>query len=181
MIQLSVKKRTGFTLIELLVVISIMSILTVITVSQFQTARRKARDVQRKADLNSLSKALQMYYTDYGFFPQSNPVTIGGGISMPGAVWGGTFEDQTVSPAYVYMKVLPKENTDSTHPYCYKVSADRKMMALFGQLENSADVECDRNKDGRVDASDTRACDGVQYCYYITSPNAALDINGDLK
>ena len=69
MLHLMVKQNSGFTLIELLVVITIMSILTVITVSQFQSARQKARDVQRKSDLSSVTKALEMYYADYGRFP----------------------------------------------------------------------------------------------------------------
>jgi len=58
------KRNFGFTLIELLVVISIISILTIISVSQFNTAKIKARDTQRKADIDSVGKALNSYYAD---------------------------------------------------------------------------------------------------------------------
>jgi len=50
--------KKGFTLIELLVVVAIISILTIISVSQFNTAKIKARDTQRKADIDSVAKAL---------------------------------------------------------------------------------------------------------------------------
>ena len=56
------RKTGGFTLVELLVVIGIMMVLTTITVSQFTTARLRAADVQRKADLTSLSRALLAYF-----------------------------------------------------------------------------------------------------------------------
>ncbi len=77
--------QAGFTLVELLVVIAIMSILTIIAVSQFQNAKKKSRDVQRKGDISAVSKALLMYYTDYGYFPASD----NGGIE--GVAWGGNF------------------------------------------------------------------------------------------
>ena len=166
-VKLIVKRKNGFTLVELLVVISIMSILTIITVSQFETARKKARDVQRKADLSSLSRALQMYYTDYGVFPN-----VVDGIGISEAPWGGTFQDAS---GYVYMKVMPKENSDSTHPFCYKVDALKKKMALFSILENTADKECDHNGDGVCNDLDAVTCNGKNYFYYITSPNAAVD------
>lgn len=166
------KKEKGFTLIELLVVITIMSILTVITVSQFQTAKRKANDVARKSDLNAVSKALQMYFTDYGYFPD------------PGLIsWGGTFEDDSAEP-YVYMKKLPRENHTEI-PYCYKLDASGKKFGLFAQLENTTDRECDRNENDVADDS-TYHCtgeDGVDrtYCFGIVSPNTSLSQNGDLQ
>lgn len=177
--------RRGFTLVELLVVIAIMSILTMVTVSQFQTAKRKANDVARKGDLNAVSKALQLYFTDYGFFPKA---TTGGATSLEGEIglngssmWGGTLEDQTVNPAYVYMKKLPKENNTGLPAYCYKVDSltNPKKFALYAMLENTVDKECDRNGDGVADT--TYACGGRSYCYFTTSPNTDLNINGDLQ
>lgn len=168
-------KNRGFTLVELLVVVAIMSILTIITVSQFDNAKKKGRDVQRKADLSSLSKALQLYYTDYEAFPLA---TVGGGISLPGATWGGTFQDAT---GYVYMKVLPKENVSSNPPYCYKTTADGKKFALFAKLENTADTECSNNKRNPTDATNTYSCNTNTYCYATFSPNTNLSSDGTLQ
>ena len=152
-------KKNAFTLVELLVVISIMSILTMITVSQFTSARIRSRDVARKADLNSLSKALQNYYADYGLFPDQDEI-----------VWGGEFSDAT---GYVYMKVVPRENTTEMSEYCYEVSGDSDMFALYSELENEDDEEY--NKWNGVDVS--YSCLGTDYNYAIYSSNAGY---GDL-
>lgn len=164
-------KKNGFTLIELLVVMTILAILTMVTMTQFQTAKKKANDVARKGDLNALSKALQMYFTDYGYFPLDSEI-----------VFGGTFQDSTVSPPYVYMKTVPRENVVNGKSYCYKVSADRKKYALFAQLENFVDKECDRNGNNVAD-DNTYLCGtpSVSYCYGISSPNTSLSNTGELQ
>lgn len=170
----------GFTLVELLVVVAIISILTMVTVSQFQTAKKKANDVARKGDLNSVSKALQLYFADYGVFPTASDF-LGGEISLNAmSTWGGSLEDQTASPPYVYMKKLPKENNSALPPYCYKVNnlSNPKKFALFAELENKTDKECDRNNDGVAD--DTYQCGGRSYCYFTTSPNTNLDVGGSI-
>lgn len=156
--------KQGFTLVELLIVISIMSILTVITVSQFTTARKRARDVARKGDLNSLSKALMSYYADYGKFPPA----VGVGIS--GAAWGGEFADS----GYVYMKVVPQENMFPTVPqYCYVVSADQKKFGLFAMLEVTTDSDCKTTGSPAVGLYSH--CGGKKYCYAVVSPNITVN------
>lgn len=152
------KKNNGFTLIELLVVIAIMSILTMITISQFTTARRKARDVSRKSDLNAVSKAINMYYADYGLFPTESILNLGD---------TGEFADKLVD-GYVYMKVKPQEKPGFS-PYCYVVSTDRKSFALFAALENTEDSDCKGNT--------YKHCGNQTYCYSVVSPNAVV---GDL-
>lgn len=54
----------GFTLIELLVVIGIIAILTGLVAFNFNQARMRARDVQRKNDLAQLKSALELYRND---------------------------------------------------------------------------------------------------------------------
>lgn len=156
--------KTGFTLVELLVVISIMSILTVITVSQFVTARKRSRDVKRKGDLNSLSKALNMYFTDYGYFPVSNAGQV------TGANWGAEFNDG----GYIYMKVMPEEESLSV-PYCYVTEdgTEPKKYALFANLEIESDPDL-------LDTVQTH-CGNKSYNYGIVSPNVGItDFNGTM-
>lgn len=168
----SAYRRAGFTLVELLVVISIMSILTVITVSQFQTARKKARDVQRKSDLSSVNKALLMYFADYGKFPELAP----DGIGISGAPWGGSFADTS---GYVYMKVMPQENSINWPRYCYLPEAGQnpKKFALLAKMENDDDSEggCNntKNKTAHV-ASGCESSSSQKYCFAISSPNTNL-------
>lgn len=164
-------KKNGFTLIELLVVIAIISILTVITVSQFQTAKRKANDVARKGDLNSVSKALNMYYADYGVFPNADNGEIqvsNGSGGYTNVAWGGEFTDR----GYTYMKVMPHENKTGWQEFCYEVSADNKKFGLYAQLENKEDGDCSWT-DGTKTVG-AYQCGGENYCYSVVSANAQL-------
>jgi prepilin-type N-terminal cleavage/methylation domain-containing protein len=148
-------RKNAFTLIELLVVISIMSILTIITVSQFISARIRSRDVARKADLNSLSKALQNYYVDYGEFPAEDTI-----------VWGGEFNDAD----YIYMKVVPQEKNSSMPDYCYALlGSDLDKFALLSGLENEDDEEYNKY-DGPY-----TGCGKSGYNFVIFSSNAGKD------
>ncbi len=54
-------KKQGFTLIELLVVISIIGILATLLMANVAGVRERARDAQRKSDVNQIQKALEMY------------------------------------------------------------------------------------------------------------------------
>lgn len=103
----SLKKRQGFTLIELLVVIAIIGTLATIVMVSLNTARSKARDTRRAADLRNVAAALEMYYdskTGYpanldalkteGYLPSvptdpKNPATAYGYVRC-----GGTASDQ---------------------------------------------------------------------------------------
>lgn len=62
-------KQKGFTLIELLVVISIIGLLASVVLASLNSARVKARDTRRKADIRQLQTALEMYYNDNGDYP----------------------------------------------------------------------------------------------------------------
>lgn len=63
----------GFTLIELLVVIAIIGVLASVVLASVNTARAKSRDARRKADLNQLRLALELYYDTNGAYPPSAP------------------------------------------------------------------------------------------------------------
>lgn len=63
------KSRRAFTLIELLIVITIIGVLAVALIPKIAGAPGRARDAQRKADLNTIAIAMESYYADFGFYP----------------------------------------------------------------------------------------------------------------
>jgi len=70
-------KRKGFTLIELLVVIAIIGLLASVVLVSLNSARRKARDVRRKVDLEQIVLAMELYYDTSGTY------------IIPGTGWQG--------------------------------------------------------------------------------------------
>lgn len=56
-------KLAGFTLVELLVVIAIIAILAVVGITIFSNTQQGARDARRKADVDSIAKALEVNKT----------------------------------------------------------------------------------------------------------------------
>lgn len=66
---MTLHKKRGFTLIELLVVIAIIGILSTLAIIAIGSARQKARDSKRVADLTQIGKALELYYTNNNAYP----------------------------------------------------------------------------------------------------------------
>jgi type II secretion system protein G len=75
------KNKKGFTLIELLVVIAIIGLLSTLSVLALNSARARARDAKRIADVKQIQTALEMYYNDVGDYPESASVTAGATLS----------------------------------------------------------------------------------------------------
>lgn len=102
-------RNKGFTLIELLVVIAIIGLLASVVLVSLNTARGKARDVKRISDLHQIILALEMYYDDNGYYPQSNCGWDCNGYRYSyNSSW-----DLLSADLAPYIAVLPKDSTNS--------------------------------------------------------------------
>lgn len=118
-------RKNGFTLIELLVVISIIGVLTGLVTYNFQQARVRARDVQRKAELGAIRDSLEMYKNDK--MPQEYPDNLELLVNLS------------------YMKELPidpivKQTEDAWEDYSYE-KGEGLSYTLSACLENASDAD----------------------------------------
>lgn len=138
-------KKLGFTLIELLVVISIIGVLSALILVNFNSARERTRDIQRKTDLDQIRKALKMYYNDYGSFPANDSrgkiIGCGSGATPVVCDWGG----QWSRGGMIYMKILPKDPKEG-QSYQYFQRSSGQDFCLWATLENTADSDISKSQ-----------------------------------
>lgn len=141
--------KDGFTLIELLVVISILGILAGLIISNVSGVRERARDVQRKNDLNQIKEALKMYHNDFDDYPAStnDGIIIGCGTTASPANcdWNGSFAKNSTT----YMNILPRDPSwvsGAEVYYDYTRGLDRDSFTLYATLENKSDSEIGKSQ-----------------------------------
>ena len=133
--------KSGFTLIELLVAISIIAIISTVLLANFNAARERSRDAQRKADLRNISTGLRIYYNDYGVYPANG--TGGNSGKIMGCGTGGTsvceWGSSWAPDNKTIMSTLPKDPL-SSQSYAY-VQVDFDNYTLTACLENASDED----------------------------------------
>lgn len=82
------KKDKGFTLVELLIVIVILGILATVTVFAVRGITNQGQDSACKADLKTISTAVEAYSAQHGVYPASIAVLQSSGLLRPAS--GGT-------------------------------------------------------------------------------------------
>lgn len=134
----------GFTLIELLVVIAIISLIVAISLFGIQNARKTSRDTKRRADLEQIRSALELYKADCG----SYPATISQGDTIKGS--GST---ASCALSNTYIQIVPSDPLPS-QKYSYTLDgSDSNKYYLCTSLENPAngnditgcDTSCDND------------------------------------
>jgi len=133
-------KNKAFTLIELLVVFSLIGIIIGISLAAYSSTRKSARDGKRKADLEQIRSALEMYRSDVGSYPAN--LTFGGSLS-----YGSD----------VYMSLVPKDPLDPNYNYVYsRPSANSYFLCAYLET-GSGDAGCG-------------SCGGQSCNYKVTNP-----------
>lgn len=146
--QKSLFPKFGFTLIELLVVISIIGVLMGLLLVSYQGTRKSGRDGKRKADLEQIRSALEMYRTDSPDreYPNASEGNISGLSSY-------------LSPDYIGL--VPNDPL-SGYYYRYQKLDLRRKYELCAYLETGGSaVSCD---------GAARTCGGANCNYKVTSP-----------
>jgi len=110
-------KQKAFTLIELLVVISIIGLLASIVLVALTSARLKARDTKRKADLKQLNTAINLYYDDNQGLPEATGWCTY--ISNTTSGWGPDFQGK-ISPKYMSKVPLDPNKSNQLGDYLYR-------------------------------------------------------------
>jgi prepilin-type N-terminal cleavage/methylation domain-containing protein len=68
--MVSLKQRqSGFTIVELLIVIVIIGILATLVIVTFSGVQQRARDSERKTDINAVAGQLEAFYASNGYYP----------------------------------------------------------------------------------------------------------------
>ena len=110
------KSISGYTLIEITIIVVVIGILAAVTFVSYGNVQARARDDRRRADIAKITKALELYYSDNGEYP--DPTGTSSAISpewySSGDVSWDTFATQ-LNPA---IKDMPKDpiNNISANP-----------------------------------------------------------------
>jgi general secretion pathway protein G len=166
------KCNRGFTLIELLLGIAILAILgtTVFFMLNPFEQIRKTNDTKRKSDLAQMQRALELYYQDFGRYPQSsgdykiyiNSATI---------TWGNSWQP--------YIAALPKDpSPTASYVYYSPPSSNGQSYYIYASLQRgSKDTQSCNAGNACASMSQSgfpvsNSCGGV--CNYgVSSPNVS--------
>ena len=155
----SSKNSRGFTLIELLVVIAIIGILSSVVLASLNSARTKARDARRVADLKQIQIALEIFYDSNSRYPTvlTELVGSGSGASLPAlpADPRGTGNGTNVNNGYKFAI-----NSD-TAPTRYHLGAVLEQTPAQTTLDDS-DIDLDSTT-GQSPAFETNTTESIPF------------------
>lgn len=165
-------KDYGFTLIELILVMALIMILSVIGIGSYTQATVKARDTQRKNDLNQISKALEAFNNDLGRYPKSDTTKTPPEMKCPSCSGEitciGKIEACPVNQSVIYMQKVPTDPTSGKYYRYESASTDGySTYSLFAALDNPEDRDIVTSSGNKTDWA-VSCGSGVMCNYKIT-------------
>lgn len=139
-------KISGFTLIELLVVIAIIGLLSSVIIVAMNSARAKARNARRKADIQQVRTALELYYLNNGEYPHN------GTVGNPNQESDIQTLSSFLSPSI--MPVLPNDPTYTVknYEYVWKASGGKTDYGILIPFSNDGGTDCQYHTAGGSDS-----------------------------
>lgn len=95
----SIKSQKGFTIIELLIVIVVIGILAALVLNAFGNIQERARDTERKSDINSIHTQLELSYADNSSYPATIDTTVLPDLNAEALVAPNAGETYAYAPA----------------------------------------------------------------------------------
>lgn len=148
------QSQKGFTLIELLVVISIIGILSSFAVVSLSSARNKARDALRKADMTQMRTALNLYFDENINYPtcgtwDDDAADFGATTQAGSNCYNTTLATALTGSAKPFLNPMPKDPknsdnlpaTNATYLYRYVSKSDGSEFALIYRIEENTDLQ----------------------------------------
>jgi type II secretion system protein G len=120
-------KQRGFTIVELLIVIVIIGILAAITIVAYNGIQGRARDSARISDINAIRKALEVYKSFNGEYPEEGAV---------GWEYSHTDPQNFLAALKPYLGKVPVDPVNNTTDYYYYHLYDA------GYTGGGADITC---------------------------------------
>lgn len=120
------KKRRGFTFVEILIVVGLLTILFSMGVGSYSSIQKKARDDRRRADIEQIRAALEMYRSTNNAYPTAFPTP------TPGLAFGSPLSDVLNT----YLQKIPQDPTNPNRTYYYSTSGNDYTLAA--QLEGTS-------------------------------------------
>lgn len=138
----------GFTLIELLIVLAIIGVLTSFLLVNFIGVKARARDAQRKSNLQQMRVAFEQYRSDQGTYPPAPLPACGSSLLS-----GGT----------TYLQKIPCDPLN-TGQFVYTYTTTGTTYTLVTCLENVNDQQKDK-------VNSSSYCSGTSnWSYTLTNP-----------
>lgn len=156
--------KHGFTLIELLVVISIIGVLMGIGFMAFKQAQTAGRDAKRKADLEQIKTALELFHEECGKYPSILSKLNTGDPWEEDCDNDGTKE--------VYLAKMPQDPLYPTYSYYYGGSTNFHTLCTYlergdaGGYKAAGYTACWNGLSGRYLFNLTAASCGAAACNY---------------
>lgn len=152
------KKTGGFTIVELLIVIVVIAILAAISIVAYSGVDRRATISAITQDLESVNKAIQLYYVENDAYPSTSNRWYGyvGGVRTTDYVPG-------LVPKYISALPQPKNKSDSLE-YIYRSNGSEYKLIVHDNGGASGTGFARLCSDVRADLKDpSRTCWAAGY------------------